>query len=56
MMQRKYISFLLTAFFLFAALPAHGAFASCGYENNAIGNRVSMSRTGSVFAASDTIT
>ena len=33
----------------------HGEFAFYGYRNNAIGNRTSMSRSGSVFSASDTI-
>jgi len=33
----------------------HGTFASYGYTNNEIGNRTSMSRSGSVFSASDII-
>ena len=33
----------------------HGEFAFYGYSNNAIGNRSSMSRSGSVFTISDTI-
>ena len=33
----------------------HGEFASYGYSNNAIANRTSMSRSGSVFSVSDTI-
>ena len=34
---------------------SHGTFSAYGYSNNAIGNRVSMNRSGSVFTTSDTI-
>ena len=34
---------------------SHGTFASYSYTNNKIGNRTSMSRSGTVFATSDTI-